>query len=623
MMMPSPIGRVTIWLGGFLLIFLFVSPSFALTLVKNGRVDPEAWAQILAIMKARHGEEYATSLAKAFQQTREPGRELFRVMPQCFINQELMHFSGTPLSVTFRPTEINSCLFCHQPAIAEYVDDSPRQKTWPQTTENINPWPNVFDPTWLDTLVPPASIPTKISDYLAVDNLDEAMGRSGVHFDQPAADYLTVREGRGKGPLKYFPDLNPGTTDPATGWANNGWRAFKWKSQQFSFPAALGGWKQIFVRLPVRFRRDEKGALNREVYAKNLDLLEQAIKGEPTPAMYVGGASRDPIKKYFYPVGTEFILAIHYLDPIAGKGKRVQDYRYMVKSVPDKDIVIEPEHDAKKGFPSSVPDPPAEYAWTLEQKAGGVDNPYGVVYAHAGWDLVTYLEQEPDTGTFRPAIREENQFCLGCHGRSIGAMRDGIWSLQRKLPGAEGWRVQDFTQIKDYVNKPTGKGDFYEWITETAMSGLALFPYVDKENMDLRAGLPLGSYDHALLIYRKYYQIVKTQTHLLGRFPSATTVPPVVFEKIVNRPERPLRGAQDSYVVTKRISDLDFNKWQTAEESERLARERLEKTLDRMRQVVQGTYTAYRREELIERLEEAKRGLRPSLQSLGKSQIPR
>jgi hypothetical protein len=41
-----------------------------------------------------------------------------------------------------------------------------------------------------------------------------------------------------------------------------------------------------------------------------------------------------------------------------------------------------------------------------------------------------------------------------------------------------------------------------------------------------------------------------------------------------------------------------------------------------MKQVVQGTYTAYRREELIERLEEAKRGLRPSLQSLGKSQVP-
>jgi hypothetical protein len=201
-------------------------------------------------------------------------------------------------------------------------------------------------------------------------------------------------------------------------------------------------------------------------------------------------------------------------------------------------------------------------------------------------------------------------------------MRDGIWSLQRKLPGDEGWRLQDFAQIKDYVNKQTDKGDFFEWITETAMSGLALFPYVDNDHLDLRGGLPLGGYDHALLIYRKYYQIVKTQTHLLGRFPSATTVPPVVFEKIVNRPERPLRGAQESYIVTKRVSGLDFGKWQGVEESERLARERLDKTLDRMKQVVQGTYTAYRREELIERLEEAKRGLRPSLQSLGKSQVP-
>ncbi len=151
-------------------------------------------------------------------------------------------------------------------------------------------------------------------------------------------------------------------------------------------------------------------------------------------------------------------------------------------------------------------------------------------------------------------------------------MRDGVWSLQRKLPGDEGWRIQDFAQIKDYLNPQTGKGDFFEWITEGNLSSLALFPYVDEDHLDLRGGLPLGGYDHALLIYRKYYQIVKTQSHLLGRFPSATTVPPVVFEKVVNRPENPLRGAQESYVVIKRVSDLDFSQWQTAEGSERVAR---------------------------------------------------
>ncbi len=610
-------------LGGILLILLQPATSPALTLVKDGHIDAEAWAELLSIMKARHGQEYANSFEKAFSHTKEPGHELFRVMPNCFINQELMHFSGTPLSVTFRPTEVNTCLFCHQPAIAETVDDSIRQKTWPQTTENINPWMNVFDPTWLDTVVPPASIPTKISDYLLVDNLQEAILRSGADLNNPRADYQTVRQGKGKGPLKYFPDLNPATVDPRTGWANNGWRAYKWKSLQFSFPAALGGWKQIYIRLPLKFRLDPKGEVSRAVYAQNFDLLEKAIKGEPTPKAYAGGAADEPIKKYFYPLGTEFILAIHYLDPISGKGKRVQDYRYMVKSVPDEAIEIDTTEDTAKGKPTSLPDPPEEYGQTLEHAAGGPQNGYGVVYAHAGWDLVAYLEQDPESGRFRPAIQEENQFCIGCHGRSVGVMRDGIWSLQRKLPGAEGWRLQDFTQIKDYVNKQTGKGDFFEWITEATMSGLALFPYVDNDHLDLRGGLPLGGYDHALLIYRKYYQIVKTQTHLLGRFPSATTVPPVVFEKIVNRPERPLRGAQNSYVVTKRITDLDFTHWQTAEESERIARERLDKTLERMRQVVQGTYTAYRREELIERLEEAKRGLRPSLQSLGKSQLPR
>jgi len=610
-------GGITV----FLILLFAVPGSQALTLVKDGKIDPVALKEIEGIMRLRHGEEYCDLFEKALSKTREPGHELFRVQPNCFINQELMHFSGTPLSVTFRPKEVNTCLFCHQSAIAEYVDDSVRQMIWPQTTQNINPWLNVFDPTWLDTVVPPSSIPTKISDYIYVDNLQEGLLRSGVDLNNPKADYQTIREGTGKGSLKYFPDFNPATVDSKTGWANNGWRAYKWKSQQFSFPAALGGWKQIYIRLPLKFRLDEKGVLSREVYAQNLDLLEKAVKGAEPRTSYVGKASDEQPKKYFFPLGTEFILAIHYLDPISGKAKRVQDHRYMVKSVPDEAIVIDTTQDLMVGKPTSLPDPPSEYNRTLEHLAGGPDNPYGVIYSHAGWDIVAYLEQDTESGRLRPGIREENQFCIGCHGRSIGVMRDGIWSFQRKLPGEEGWRLQDFNGIKDYVNKQTGKGDFFEWITQTTMSGLALFPYVDNNYLDLRGGLPLGSYDHALLVYRKYYQIVKTQTHMLGRFPSATTVPPVVFEKIVNKPDRPLRGAKESFIATKRISDLDFSRWETAEEAERTAREELDKTLARMHEVVQGTYTAYRREELIERLKEAKRGLRPSLQSLGQSNL--
>jgi hypothetical protein len=286
-MWNHPLNRTGVALAAVAILGFAHAPSAsAFTLVKDGRVDPAAWEEVLSILRARHGQEYAAGLAKAFGRAHEPGRELFRVMPNCFINQGLMHFSGTPLSVTFRPTEVNTCLFCHQPAIAEYVDDSVRQKTWPQTTENVNPWPNVFDPTWLDAVVPPASIPTKISDYVLVNNLQEAIARSGVDLDNPSADHLAVRAGKGRGALKFFPDLNPAGVDPRTGWANNGWRAFKWKPQQFSCPSALGGWKQIFIRLPVRFRQDERGGLSRDVYAKNLDLLERAIKGEPTPASY-------------------------------------------------------------------------------------------------------------------------------------------------------------------------------------------------------------------------------------------------------------------------------------------------------------------------------------------------
>ncbi|HEY4486020.1 MAG TPA: hypothetical protein VI702_06870, partial [Nitrospiria bacterium] len=99
---------------GLVLSGFFAGPSHALTLVKNGKIDPEELKALTAIMQQRHGDAYAEQFQKAFAKTRDPGRELFRVMPNCFINQQLMHFSGTPLSVTFRPTEVNTCFFCHQ-----------------------------------------------------------------------------------------------------------------------------------------------------------------------------------------------------------------------------------------------------------------------------------------------------------------------------------------------------------------------------------------------------------------------------------------------------------------------------------------------------------------------------
>ena len=155
---PIPVSLFVLSFVSFVTL-LFLSPSsHALTLVKDGRIDPEALAEVVSIMKARHGDIYAVSFEEALGKAKEPGKELFRVMPNCFINQLLMHFSGTPLSISFRPSETNTCLFCHQRAIDDTVNDSVRQKIWPQTTQNINPWMNLFDPTWLDTVVPPASI---------------------------------------------------------------------------------------------------------------------------------------------------------------------------------------------------------------------------------------------------------------------------------------------------------------------------------------------------------------------------------------------------------------------------------------------------------------------------------
>jgi hypothetical protein len=230
----------------------------------------------------------------------------------------------------------------------------------------------------------------------------------------------------------------------------------------------------IYIRLPEAFRsRDGQPEL--QVYRRNLDLLERHIKDRPLDRRtYHGDASGVPVRRGFYPVGTEFAHPLHYvdlaadgergrgLDGVAGadgpdyefpgtRSKRVKEVRYLYKW---KDVGLEDiGEDAEGGAILGR-------AWQ-----GWIDN-------QAGWILAAYIEDRD--GALRPQTTEELLQCLGCHSR-VGNTVDAVWSFQRKLPGALGWREMDYgaydaahperTRLADYRNPGLDKGEleYFFW----------------------------------------------------------------------------------------------------------------------------------------------------------------
>ncbi|MFQ5874410.1 MAG: hypothetical protein ACE5JL_11495, partial [Dehalococcoidia bacterium] len=342
---------------------------------------------------------------------------------------------------------------------------------------------------------------------------------------------------------------------------------FKAKPYPGFIPADTGRWHTAWIRLPRKFRLDSQGKVSRALYAENLDLLERVIKGEISSGRYFAQASDTRVIPHRYPQGTELLLLLSYLDPQKGKATRTKEIRYSVKSVPEEQIVLTPTGEN----PSGLPDPDSEYRHTLEGKVGPAKaTGYGIIYNHAGWDLINFLEQDTRRGLFRPATRLEAQSCIGCHSRNVGSVRDSHWLFQRKLPGKEGWQAQDYRDIKDYLGQ-MGNGDLFDFYTINATGGRQILPYADEERVDL-----LPSPERAQLLNRRYYQIVEAQAFVAGRVPVVDALP-LVFEREVNVPGEPLRTEGAEFEVHRGHDPaLDFSDWERRATAE-AKRKRIEK----------------------------------------------
>ena len=400
--------------------------------------------------------------------------------PECYLDQD----GGS----------INSCKYCHTSGNEGAIrDDAEKQRNYPS---GENKYLNVLDPARLDVEVPPEDIPVDLTAFLDLDNYRAAIAARG---DTPGMD-------GGAGVYKYFPDLIPESTG-ADGFANNGWRAFKWKPSELAWPRYNGRIQQNWIRLPEKFRVSADGSLDLDTYRQNLELLVDAMRGDIRQGTYTGMAADEAIVPFRFPTGTEVTHYLYYLDPTRPdmKAVRIKEVRVNIKSVADEN---------NRPTPGFVFDVEKEFSLAHlegEEEAAAL----GVIYNKDGWDIVGFIEDTD--GTLRPQTNAELTQCIGCHSARIGAIRDSHWnSLQRKLPGDAGWALQDYRGIFDYFNAGLGRGETAE-IYENYWGSAALVPGNPDGSIDF---LPSAAEADALT--RRYYQIVQTQSYYLGRDPKLT-----------------------------------------------------------------------------------------------------
>lgn len=420
-----------------------------------------------------------------------------------------------------------------------------------------------------------------ILNYVRGDNYRDASGGIALaaSLSPPPAAWDADGDGQWSG---YVPDVgfrfDGEGFDLGPDGRRTGWRAFSYVPLPGTFWPANGSTDDVLIRLPEAYRQRADGTPDGAVYVTNLAIVEALIKrrdiaipdtdeaamgvdldrdgtlGRATRVVYafapldgvtmqyagragvLQSRGRAPLAAGLYPVGTEFVHTVRYLDlDPAGEvtmAPRMKELRYMRKtawrSYFDLQNAALKEAKEKHDFPDRI----RLYDGSVERG----------ITSGAGWRLQGFIEDA--RGALRPQTLEETVFCMGCHG-GVGATDDSTFALARKL-GADapqrGWRhwtqgqglrgVPDLKradQSTDYAHylRINGAGDEFRgnaeliraWLTENGgltAEKAALF-------RDDIAALVYPGPDRALALDAAYRLIVREQSFIRGR--DATVTP--------------------------------------------------------------------------------------------------
>lgn len=379
-----------------------------------------------------------------------------------------------------------------------------------------------------------------------------------------ADNYTPLRQvlERATGYAGYVPDLDfwGGFDDAGFARDGSGWRGFRYKPFPGTFWPTNGSVDDVLIRLPETFRQGSDGLWSNFVYRTNLAILEAAMVSDPAlpaeqlvwpiaavseaavgrdldgdgelgvavelrglPDRYLGGANNVNVVRGLYPLGTEFLHSVRYLDPDhpGFLARRMKELRYSRKvQYLDRWALLrayEREHEEKDEGVLPV---------FTGSPLVGLRNEFG-------WQLQGFIEDAD--GLLRLQTEEEHLFCMGCHS-TAGVTIDQTFAFPRKLPGPDGWGYQDLRGIRDvpqlghaepeiltYLSR-VGGGDEFRGNTEMLAR---FFPDGKLDTAEVRRAAPGGDRDirhlilpspeRAWLLNKAYRALVHEQRFDLGR----------------------------------------------------------------------------------------------------------
>ncbi|RAP42935.1 hypothetical protein BYZ73_01780 [Rhodovulum viride] len=496
------------------------------------------------------------------------------IPPQCYTRTE--DAAGTAH---------NPCQTCHtRSRVPHYINDQDLQLSYALPGPALkNPWTNLF----VDRSgAVAAADPEEVRAWVRQDNYLGADGQPVLaeKLASPPKAWDSDGDGRWSGYVPdAFYDFDEMGFDHAPDGQLTGWRAFAYQPLPGTFWPASGSTDDVMIRLPEAYRQDAGGRDDRAIYALNLAIVEALIQRADVPVAPVDEAAlgvdldRDgalgtatrvafafaplegitmhwvgragtlpadeaPLAAGLYPLGTEFLHSVRYLDPNpagVGMAPRMKELRYMRKT---RWLTYFDRMDGALAEAKERHDFPDRISLFFGDAEHGISN-------GTGWRLQGFIEDRE--GALRPQSFEETVFCMGCHG-GIGVNDDDTLAFPRKL-GAEafqgGWYhwtqkglagTPDLTRADgegDYVHylRTNGAGDEFRSNDELIRAWLKDGELPEAAAARIRddiAPLILPSPERALALDVAYREIVRDQSFALGRDATVTPQDATVWREV-------------------------------------------------------------------------------------------
>ncbi|WP_221794646.1 hypothetical protein [Oceanobacter mangrovi] len=448
-----------------------------------------------------------------------------------------------PQCYTKTEGKFNPCYICHQThpkgSRRNVMNDGELQGEYSfSEVGETNHWANLFHSRQAEI---DSISHDQILSYVREDNYSALLQADSGGYVADLLDYGNLAEA--------FDDM---------GFARDGsgWVAFNYKPLPSTFWPTNGNFDDVIIRLPEAFRLNNTGETDNRLYLLNLSLVEMAIKQLDSisiPAtdeaaigvdldgdgvlqtvsqmwardQYLGQAANVAVQPQQYPIGTEFLHSLRYLDVDADgsiqPARRMKELRYSRKYKPLSDVALRyaynQEHREK--LAGKLP----TYSWQQPAPQAGMNN-------KLGWVIQGWIEDQ--NGQLRLQNYEENFFCMGCH-TTTGTTIDNSFAFPRKVTGAAGWGYINLRGMADVPNYSTdvtqSTGEYQQYLErvgggdEFRQNREMIEKWFNRDGSLNKAAVAQAdvyqlitpSRERALALNKAYQLIVREQSFYLGR----------------------------------------------------------------------------------------------------------